>query len=148
MLAVDLSDLSRADSIILNMDTCRLLNGKCVVRIRPTVMRVLARLAQEPGKVVPRDEIINAAGGHASSPDINTRARDILRRSRAPLVAMGLEDPIETVYNVGWRLMYPINVIANLPAIIQPSQVGAVLAAIETNRALRPLRPQRLECVA
>jgi hypothetical protein len=65
-----------------------------------------------------------------------------MRWVREALVKIGLEDPMECEFGVGYRLMYPIDVIARIPVVLPQSRMGVLLPAMAAGI---PLPPQRLE---
>jgi two-component system OmpR family response regulator len=83
----------------------RVFVGPHEVDLTATELRLLTALAERPGRVIPRDELIDRAYGgphHVAARTLDSHVRNI----RAKLRERGL-DPIETVHGVGFRMARP-----------------------------------------
>jgi DNA-binding winged helix-turn-helix (wHTH) protein len=85
----------------------RLFRDGAVVRVEPKVMDVLVKLAERPGRVVPKEELVHAVWGR------EFLAQSVLTRAVAELRRL-LEDDahtpryIETIPKRGYRLLAPV----------------------------------------
>src|SRR5687767_5985008 len=96
-------------------------NGQ-VSQVEPKVMRVLCRLAQEPGRVVPRQVLLDEIWGDSAGFDYAlSRAISELRRVFADDAAN--PEVLETIRKSGYRLIAPVR-----PAE-EPADVVAATAA-------------------
>ncbi len=89
----------RFDGLHIDIDRRSVQRQGAAVELTGTEFELLALLADSPGKVFSRDDILARLRGHAAD-DIHSRAVDILvsrlRRKLEPL------DPIRTLRNVGY----------------------------------------------
>jgi eukaryotic-like serine/threonine-protein kinase len=100
-----------------------------VLPVEPKAFRVLLHLLRNPGRLIPKDELINAGWGDtAVSENSLTRNIALLRR----LLDDDPHDPryIETVSTVGYRFVCPVE--------------ATVDSAATADAALQPAEPQAL----
>lgn len=124
-------------NIVLDIDANRLFGSGRTVRILSVTTRVLSRLAQDYGKTVSHADLIRAM---CWAPTTRHNARDQVRYARHALAKLGVEDAIETEYAVGYRLLYPLDVVARLPMLLPQTRLGVLLPAIAAQKALPPQR--------
>ncbi len=103
------------DDIVIDLAGHRLLRGGVAQPLEPKAFGVLALLAQAPGRVLTRDEILDAGWGHRHvTPGVLNRVMTLLRH------ALGEEahSPhyLHTVHGVGYRFDLPA-VAPHAPAI-------------------------------
>lgn len=90
------------DDVVIDLAGHRVLRGGLAQPLEPRAFGVLALLAQAPGRVFPRDEILDAGWGHRHvTPGVLNRVMTLLRH------ALG-EDAhtpryLHTVHGVGYR---------------------------------------------
>ena len=88
------------DGLVIDLDKREVLRNGELVDLTGTEFELLAMLAEQPGKVFNRDDILNRLRGHEA--ELYTRAVDIvvsrLRRKLEPL------DCIKTLRNAGYAL--------------------------------------------
>jgi DNA-binding winged helix-turn-helix (wHTH) protein len=121
----------------------RFLCGGTVVRVEPKVMDVLVKLAERPGRVVPKEELVHAVWGR------EYLAQSVLTRAVAELRRLLQDDAhapryIETIPKRGYRLIASVapsggaEVVANLgrPPSSWPSVAWLAAAALAAGAAL------------
>lgn len=87
------------------------------IRLEPKVMDVLCALAERPGEVVPRQDLIDRVWGvHFGGDESLTRSVCVLRRKFSSLASGAY---IETVPKRGYRLVAPVRELVE-PAMAQP----------------------------
>ncbi|MGE3274928.1 MAG: winged helix-turn-helix domain-containing protein [Vicinamibacterales bacterium] len=100
----------------------RLSLGDTLVRLEPKVMQVLEALAERPGEVIPRDELVARVWpGVFVTDDVLHRAVRELRRAFGD--DSGSPRYIETIRKRGYRLIAPVT-----PAAAVPPAAGAGMA--------------------
>jgi len=89
----------------IEMDTTRhrVRRGGEPVALGPTEFRLLRHLLERPGRVFPREQLLDAVWAH--DPDIDERTVDVhVRRLRKALNAGGKSDLVRTVRSAGYSL--------------------------------------------
>ena len=111
-------------------------------RVEPKVMKVLLRLARDPGDPVGKDELLRDIWGVATE-DVLSRAISHLRRAFSD----DAKNPqiIETVYKVGYRLIADVarvraQTMRRLTAIMFTDMVGYTALMQEDERSATTLR--------
>jgi DNA-binding winged helix-turn-helix (wHTH) protein/Tol biopolymer transport system component len=99
---------------------------KGLVRLRPLLMEILLRLAQEPGIVVPRETLLADVWERRMVND------EVLSRAIAELRTVLGDDAkasryIETIPKTGYRLVAPIEMLAAEP-VLPPPHRGKLIA--------------------
>jgi DNA-binding winged helix-turn-helix (wHTH) protein len=122
----------------------RLFRDGAVVRIEPKVMDVLVKLAERPGRVVPKEELVHVVWGR------EFLAQSVLTRAVAELRRL-LEDDahtpryIETIPKRGYRLIAPLKPLGEVeagalptaaPSARRPTVVWLAAAALVAGAAL------------
>ncbi len=89
--------------IEMNMMTHRVRRDSRAVHLGPTEYRLLQHFMEHPGRVFPRDQLIDAVWGHDAYVDERT-VDAYIRRLRKELNASGEVDVIRTVRAAGYAL--------------------------------------------
>ncbi len=124
------------DDVVIDLAGHRLLRGGIDQPLEPKAFGVLALLAQAPGRVLARDEILDAVWGHRHvTPGVLNRVMTLLRH------ALGEEANapryLHTVHGVGYRF--------DVPAGAPPAP--AIAAATSTEPALSEPPPVDTDAV-
>ncbi len=99
----DESKIKKLGELVLDADRHRCTWGGSEVELSVTEFALLQALMGMPGKVYTRDELTDRAYGVGHA--ITDRTIDShVRRIRKKLAAAGADDPIETVYGLGYRI--------------------------------------------
>jgi two-component system phosphate regulon response regulator PhoB len=80
--------------------------GEREVHLGPTEFRLLRHLMEHPGRVLSREQLLDAVWGHDT--EVEQRTVDVhIRRLRLALHQDGAPDPIRTVRSAGYALERP-----------------------------------------
>jgi len=91
------------DDIVLDAETHRVTRGGADLKLGPTEFRLLALFMEKPGRVWPRDQLLDRVWGRDSY--VDTRTVDVhIGRLRKVLTANGATDPVRTVRGAGYAL--------------------------------------------
>jgi Tol biopolymer transport system component/DNA-binding winged helix-turn-helix (wHTH) protein len=112
--------------IEVRVDLNRLVTDRGDVTLEPKIMSVLSLLAERPGEVVTKEEILREVwNGTFVGEDVLTRAIRELRRAFGDDAA----EPrvIETIRKRGYRLIAPVQPVSSVEAAApEPAEAGAV----------------------
>ncbi len=98
----------RCGDIVLDMGAHRVSRRNRDVHLGPTEFRLLRHLMEHPGRVMSRDQLLDAVWGRDA--DVEQRTVDVhIRRLRLALRQEGAPDPIRTVRSAGYALEPPKN---------------------------------------
>ncbi|MGB3315680.1 MAG: phosphate regulon transcriptional regulator PhoB [Albidovulum sp.] len=91
------------EDITLDPETHRVIRGGQNLKLGPTEFRLLTTFMEKPGRVWPRDQLLDRVWGRDIY--VDTRTVDVhVGRLRKALCAHGGEDPIRTVRGAGYAL--------------------------------------------
>ena len=91
------------NDIVLDADTHRVTRDGANLKLGPTEFRLLATFMERPGRVWPRDQLLDRVWGRDIY--VDTRTVDVhVGRLRKALCATGGDDPLRTVRGVGYAL--------------------------------------------
>jgi DNA-binding response OmpR family regulator len=99
------SDLLYAGDLVIDRQRGKVLRGNEVINVSPTELRLLTYLAQHPGQVLSREQILNAVWGYENTPDTEQVVTVNIRRLREKVE----HDPsnptlVLTVPGIGYKL--------------------------------------------
>ncbi|MGH1577155.1 phosphate regulon transcriptional regulator PhoB [Planktotalea sp.] len=101
--AAAIGELLVFEDIILDGETHRVTRGGIEVKLGPTEFRLLSHFIEKPGRVWPREQLLDRVWGRDAFMD--TRTVDVhVGRLRKALKATGGSDPIRTVRGAGYAL--------------------------------------------
>lgn len=96
-------ELLQAGPLLLDRSTNRVCLGEREIELAPKEFRLLWLLAEECGRIVGRDDLLEALWDDVHFVDDNTLTVDVARLRRR-LLELGLENAIETKRGQGYRL--------------------------------------------
>lgn len=119
----------RFAQIEIDFDAHRLRVDGVPVPLEPKAFAVLALLASQPGRLIPRDEILDKVWGHAHvTPGVLNRIATLLRQA----LGESAHQPrwLHTVHGIGYRLDLPEDALRSAPgtpthAVVAPSVPAA-----------------------
>ena len=121
------SDAFRLGSVTVVPSLNRLVWADRAEDLEPRVMRVLAVLAETPGEVVARGDLLDAVWGETVvNEDALTRAVSELRKALG-----GESDVVETIRGHGYRLKVPVRALPQAP-------LGSPAPPVAAQDAARP----------
>jgi len=104
-LAAERSVLQAGD-LLLNRTENRVSRGSASAELTPKEFRLLWTLAERPGEIISREELLEALWDDVDFVDDNTLTVNVARVRRR-LAELGLPDAIETKRGQGYRLAVP-----------------------------------------
>lgn len=91
------------EDIVLDSETHRVTRGGTDIKLGPTEFRLLATFIEKPGRVWPREQLLDRVWGRDVY--VETRTVDVhVGRLRKALTHSGGKDPIRTVRGTGYAL--------------------------------------------
>lgn len=130
------------DDVVIDFTALRLSRGGVEQALEPKAFAVLALLAQSPGRVFSRDEILDAVWGHRHvTTGVLNRIMSLLRQA----LGEDAQNPrvLHTVHGIGYRFDLPVSEAAAAPASVRkrwPWFVALAVGAIAALAAITGLR--------
>ncbi|MEP5152485.1 phosphate regulon transcriptional regulator PhoB [Planktotalea sp.] len=91
------------EDIILDGETHKVTRSGAEIKLGPTEFRLLSHFMEKPGRVWPREQLLDRVWGRDTY--VDTRTVDVhVGRLRKALAKQGGEDPIRTVRGAGYAL--------------------------------------------
>jgi two-component system phosphate regulon response regulator PhoB len=91
------------EDIVLNGETHKVTRAGSEIKLGPTEFRLLSHFMEKPGRVWPREQLLDRVWGRDTF--VDTRTVDVhVGRLRKALQAQGGSDPIRTVRSAGYAL--------------------------------------------
>lgn len=115
---------ARPDAILINIATRTLTRGNRIVSLPPVCFRLAMLLLASAGRLVGRDELMQAAYGERADggPEVNTVHVLLSRRVRMALCEIGVE--IQTAFSLGFRvIIHPVGA----PVPLTPPRGGTAV---------------------
>ena len=127
------------DDVVIDFAGRRLLRGGQPQALEPKAFGVLALLAQAPGRVFPRDDILDAVWGHRHvTPGVLNRVMTLLRHA----LGEDAQSPryLHTLHGVGYRFDLPSDAALAEPRIEAPPPAAPETPGGHVVHALEPPR--------